>query len=132
MASRKDWRKAICRWQKKLLLGGYCLTLVTEKLESRDALPSYDWEVAARTEVEPHYLEARIKVNPDYLKHATADDLDEKATHEMIHVLLAHYDDFIDCLLEAVPPKKRAGYQAWRNRTQEFTTTHIARIVRMP
>lgn len=126
---RRKWKAAIRRWQHKLLLDGFALTLVYDKpLEGASSLPSESWQWVAETQAKPMYLQARIVVSDDFLKDATDTEIETKAAHEMAHVLLGQYDDFAKAIIEELPKSKQQGYWDWRHRVVEFTATHLARV----
>ena len=130
---RKLWRKAIRKWQHKLLLGGYALTLVYEEREENSSpLAGGDWVSVASAESKPMYLQGRVKVAPSFLRDATPTEIDAKAGHEMTHILLGHMDDFMRALIEELPKAKQTGYWDWWHRVNEFTATHVARVAGVP
>lgn len=130
---RGKWKAAVLKWQNRLLLNGY--TVVIEYLEDGDAiegksgLPSESWAWIARAETKPMYLQARIKVADSFLRGASDKDIDMKAAHELVHVLTSHFADFMEALIEELPKGQRQGYWDWWHRVNEFTATHIGRVV---
>lgn len=129
--ARRRWKKAIRKWQHALLLDGFAVNLVYEKpspADSNATLPSENWSVIGRTEVKPMYLDSRITVDPDFIKEATDAEIDEKACHELVHVLLGRVDNFVNEMFGALPPSKHQGFVAWWHEVHEFTTTHIQRV----
>ena len=130
---RAKWKAAIRRWQKKLLLDGYAITIEYikdgEEIEGSSDLPSSSWGWVAKAEIKPMYLQARLKVADSFLRNASDDDIDTKAAHELIHVLIGQIDDFVSNLVAELPNSRRQGYWDWWHRVNEFTATHIARVV---
>ena len=128
--ARKRWRAAIRKWQDKLLLNGYSLVLeyVDEAPEGASALPSGNWQWVAKAECKPMYLQGRIIVSKSFIKDATDAEIEEKAAHELMHILLGRVMNFVDEMIAELPRGKANGYIAWWHEVNEFTTTHLARM----
>lgn len=130
---RRKWKAAVRKWQKRLLLDGYNIAIEYVKdgdvIEGQSGLPSESWEWIAEVEIKPMYLQARIKVSDDFLRGASDDEIDVKAAHELAHILTGQMGDFMGTLIEELPKGKQQGYWDWWHRVNEFTTTHISRVV---
>ncbi len=133
-AQRRKWKSAVRRWQERLKLGGYNIVIEYldaegEKLEGGSELPSDSWEWSAKAETKPMYLQARLKVTDRFLMDATDEQIDTTAAHELVHVLTGQLSDFMKALIEELPKGRQQGYWDWWHRVNEFTTTHIGRVV---
>lgn len=131
---RRKWKAAVVKWQKKLLLGGYNIAIEylgddDDDLVGRSELPSGSWEWVAKVETKPMYLQARLKVANSFLRDASDEDIDTKVAHELVHVLTGQMGDFMRALIEELPKGRQQGYWDWWHRVNEFTTTHISRVV---
>ena len=131
---RKKWERAIRRWQRVLMIDSFNIVIEylgddDEKLASDEELPSDSWMWAAQAEVKSMYLQARIKVTDEFLLTANNKDIDTKAAHELVHVLLGQISDFTTSLIEDLPKNRQTGYWKWWHQVNEFTTTHIARVI---
>ncbi len=131
---RRKWKAAVAKWQKKLLLGGYNIAIEylgddDDDLVGRSELPSGSWEWVAKAETKAMYLQARLKVADSFLRDASDEDIDTKVAHELVHVLTGQVADFMRALIEELPKGRQQGYWDWWHRVDEFTTTHISRVV---
>lgn len=125
--ARRRWQRAIRKWQDTLLLNGYTLTLYYE-----DELPDSNhgqWESVARAESRPMYLQGAVTVSKRFIANATDAEIDEKAAHELMHIVSGRVRHFMNELLGQLPNSKREGFIAWWQDVDEFTTTHLQRIV---
>lgn len=132
-AQRKKWKAAVTKWQKRLFLEGYNIAIEyyddAKEIAGRSELPSESWEWVARIETKPMYLQARMKVADSFLCDASDEDIDTKAAHELVHVLTGQVSDFMSALIQELPKGRQQGYWDWWHRVNEFTTTHISRVV---
>ena len=128
--ARRRWKAAIRKWQDRLLLNGYSLVLdyVDEAPEGVSVLPSGSWAWVAKAEVKPMYLQGRIIVSKSFIKGATDAEIEEKAAHELMHILMGRVMNFFDEVLAELPKAKANGYIAWWHEVNEFTTTHLTRM----
>jgi len=129
--NRAQWRRAVAKWQRLLLLKDYALTLEYDDTTPDGALykvPSEAWRWSARAEVKPEYLQACIVVNSAFLEGGITGEIEETARHELVHVVLGRVDNFVNELLRELPGGKRAGFVAWWHEVHEFTTEHLARV----
>lgn len=133
-SQRRKWKAAVLKWQNRLLLNGYSIEIEycdpdADGIVGKSELPSDAWEWVAKMETKPMYLKARVKVANSFLRSASDEDIDTKAAHEVVHILTAQMSDFMGALIEELPKGRQQGYWDWWHRVNEFTTTHISRVV---
>ena len=130
---RRKWKAAVLKWQNRLLLNGYHILIEYIEGDDDDDVGQSDlngaWECIAKIETKPMYLEASLKVANSFLRGASDEDIDTKAAHEVVHILTAQMGDFMGALIEELPKGRQQGYWDWWHRVNEFTTTHISRVV---
>jgi len=132
VAAKRRWLAAARVWQKRLLLKGWEITYVYQDEEPEDARrPSdgSDWEWSATTHSRPEYLTAQITVNSAFLASASDEEMGVLAKHELLHVVMARLYHWAQEACAAMGEKQGAAFGAWFNEADEFTVTHLERIL---
>lgn len=77
----------------------------------------------------PSYDAAEIHVSTKHTAELTDFEVDVTLAHELMHVLMRDYDAAINQVLEYVPEKQRAVFDAWLDHAEEGVVDRLARTV---
>ncbi len=98
---------------------------IPDEDEGRDG-----WKPIASVVAKPHYFDAVITADPAQLILMDDDDLDSKACHEVMHIVLSPYHEWGETMLATMDKKEVLGYREYELVSNERVTSRLAQIVR--
>ena len=131
MTLKSRWQKAVLKWRDRLWLNHWSMDVTTEPLNLRPRKlvnEHGDFSEAARCEYSPAYRTATLTLNEAMRDRCTDDWLDQRAAHEVSHLLVAKYSCAVDDLVEDLPKAKQAAYRHWLDEINEETVTQLTQV----
>jgi len=128
--AKRDWIAACKGWRDRLWIGDYRLNFETLDDSTPTRGESSDWVTTAKVQVQPQYRTAMIETDYDQLRYLDDDEMDEKACHEMVHVMMGEILRMGNRLMDKLKPSEREGFdEAWHV-ANETVTSRIAGVLR--
>lgn len=126
--SLSRWKKAVVRWRQRLYLNQWCLDISVRPIgKTKPTGSTGEWHPFAQTEYALAYKDAGVVLNKRF-QSASDGEMDEKACHEMAHLVVAPLHVAALKLLDEVPKAKRDAYHDWLREAVEETTSDLGRI----
>ncbi|KKK54999.1 hypothetical protein LCGC14_3079000 [marine sediment metagenome] len=126
---KDKWIKATEKWLLLLWLPDFNISWyfneIPDEDEGRDG-----WKPIASVVAKPHYFDAVITADPAQLILMDDDDLDSKACHEVMHIVLSPYHEWGETMLATMDKKEVLGYREYELVSNERVTSRLAQIVR--
>jgi len=117
------------KWRKRLWLGAW--DIVYEPVEKIDDGPanSDTYTSLAETETVADYLNATVRFRVPPRGRGTLPSIEHIACHEMVHILLATYTDFVVSAIDHAHESDRAQLKERHDEAKERTVTYLERIL---
>ena len=130
------FKKACMYWKKIFKLDDYTFIftkfdneVVEEKNYNLNQSKASNFIICSTVDTSPEYRYAIIEVHENSFDGASNKDIDNKACHEVIHILMAPYASISWKLLQEIPSQERKVYKKWRKSEEEEFTSRLAGII---
>ncbi|KKN08407.1 hypothetical protein LCGC14_1057050 [marine sediment metagenome] len=124
------------RWKKIFKLDDYTFIftkfddeVINKKNSSLDQSKSSNFIICSTVDTSTEYRYAIIEVHENSFDDASNKNIDNKACHEVMHVLMAPYANISWKLLQELPSQERKVYKKWRKSEEEEFTSRLADII---
>ena len=126
---KDKWIKATEKWLKILWCNDFAITwyfdTIPDEENGRDGfLP------IASVVTKPQYFETILTADPVQLATLSDADLDTKACHEIMHVVLSPYNEWAEQAMRTMDKKEILGYREYESFANECVTSRLTQIVR--
>ena len=109
--------------------GWTTVTCLVEKIPIDDTINALGGsDSAARVDCSPAYKQATITFDRSYVASCDDAELDRVVRHEMVHVLLSSYREFVTDLINSLPRPNRNRVLQSFVQVDERVTTDVTRV----
>ncbi len=127
---KDKWIKACEKWLHLLWLPDFSISWYFN-----DEIPNEDngrdgWKPLASVVAKPQYFDAAITADPTQLIFMDDDDIDAKACHEVMHIVLSPYHEWGEIMMTTLNKNALAGYREYEAASNERVTSRLTQIVR--
>ena len=123
------WIKATEKWLKILWCTGFaitwCFDTIPDEENGRDGFIP-----VASVVTKPQYFEVVITADPVQLVTLSDADLDTKACHEIMHIVISPYTEWGEQMMKTMSRTKLSGYREYESFAHERVVSRLTQIVR--